>query len=170
MNEVLDYKELREELENHDRKVAGWLLFHNEREVELEKELEEIRQSSVGGVRYSHEMKSVTNKVNDSVANTVIKLTDIKKEKEIKLVKDVLKILPLEKRVFLELRQKYNNTRGGRSRYNAYVKIQVEYAEKMAKITGMSEEEVWREERTLKSWWREILDITVKLALKRNLL
>lgn len=164
------YQVFREELERQDRQVAGWLLYYEDRKKELEREKEEIRESGVSAVSYSHEMKSQTNAINDSVANTVIKLTNLRKEKEIKLVEDILEMLPLEKKVFLQLRQKYNNSRGGRHRYNAYVKIQVEYAEKMAELTGMSEEEVWREERTLKSWWREILDITVKLALKRNLL
>lgn len=40
----------------------------------------------------------------------------------------------------------------------------------MSQQTGMSEEEVWREIRTLQSWWREIVEVTVRLALQRNLL
>lgn len=170
MSNGLSYETLREEFAAQDRKVAGWLLYHDERKVELKKEKEEIRQSCISAVNYSSEAKSKTNKVSDVVSDTVIRLDSIRKEKEVQLVEDVIQMLPLEKRVFLELRQKYNNTRGGRSRYNAYTKIQVEYSERMSELTGMSEEEVWREERTLKAWWREILDITIRLALQRNLL
>lgn len=173
MGETLSYKTLRDELEAYDRKVAGWLLYHEERKKELQGKKEEIMASCLSSISYSQEPKSDTNRVHDSVANTVIKLTDIKLikvEKEIQFVEDIIKMLPLEKRVFLRLRQKYNNTRGGRHRYNAYIKIQIEFAEEMSRITGMSEEEVWKDERTLKAWWREILDIAVRLALKRNLL
>lgn len=171
MSNVLSYETLREEFAAQDRKVAGWLLYHDERKAELKKEKEEIRQSCISAVNYSNEAKSKTNKISDVVLDTVIKLDSIQKEKEVQLVEDVMQMLPLEKKVFLELRQKYNQGRGGsRNRHSAYVKIQVKYAEKMAKITGMSEEEVWKEERTLKAWWREILNIAVRLALKRNLL
>lgn len=170
MGETLSYKTLKDELEAHDRKVAGWLLYHEERKKELQEEEKEIREGSISAVSFSHEAKPVTNNIHDSVVSAVIKLDSIKKAKEIQLVEDIIKMLPLEKRVFLRLRQKYNNTRGSRHKYNAYIKIQIEFAEEMSRITGMSEEEVWKDESTLKKWWRELLDITVKLALKRGLL
>ncbi len=167
------YQVFKEELEAQDRQVAGWLLYYTEIKEELEIEKEEIRQGSVGAVSYSHEMKSKTNSVNDTVADTVIRIDSIderRKAKKVKLIEDIMKSLPLEKKVFLQLRQKYRYHRGGRGRTGAYTKIQFEYAEKMSKLTGISEEEVWKEIRTLQSWWREIIDITVRLALKRNLL
>lgn len=153
--------------------MTEWLLNHEERKKELQGKKEEIMASCLSSISYSQEPKSDTNRVHDSVANTVIKLTDIKLiklEKEIQLVDDVLRLLSLEKRTFLQLRQRYNNTWGGRHKYNAYAKIQHEYAETMSGLTGKEVEDVWKSERTLKAWWEEILNMTVRLALKRNLL
>lgn len=169
VTEVID-RVFIEEFEEQDRKAAGWLLYHGDRKKELEEEKEEIRQSGLSAVSYTHEPKSQTNRKSDSVASTIIKLDSIRKEKEIRLIEDVMQVLPQEKRVFLELRQKYRHVRGGRGNYGAYTKIQYEYAEKMAKLTGKDEEEVWKAEITLKKWWKEIINITVRLALKRNLL
>lgn len=77
MSEALSYEAFRREIEEQNRKVAGWLLYHDERKSELKKEKEEIRQSCISAVNYSNEAKSKTNKVSDVVSDTVIRLDRI---------------------------------------------------------------------------------------------
>jgi len=173
MSEVLSYETFRNEIEEQNRKVAGWLLFYPEMKEWMEEEKEKIRQGVIKSIRYSHEAKSKTNKVNDSVANIIVRIDEIERTKKaqcVRLIEDVMMALPLEKRVFLGLKQKYRYYRGCRGKTGAYTKIQIEYAKVMSQQTGMSEEEVWKEIRTLQSWWREIVEVTVRLALQRNLL
>lgn len=169
VTEAID-KVFMEEFREQDRKAAGWLLHYVDIKERLEEKKEDMYDSTLQAMKISDEPKSRTNLTADQTGNTVVKLSNFKEEKQIRLIEDVMQVLPQEKRVFLQLRQKYRHVRGGRGNYGAYTKIQYEYAEKMAKLTGKDEEEVWKAEITLKKWWKEIIEITVRLALKRNLL
>jgi hypothetical protein len=104
---------------------------------------------------------------------TAQKAVDLSRLKEYELwimtIEDVERILSPKKKVFLEVRRQAEMIKhdgdNGRPNWAGYV--QVNYAEKISRIYGYDHVP---SERTMRSWWNEMADLVVRIAIKRGCL
>ncbi len=86
-------------------------------------------------------------------------------------VEDVESIFSEKKRVFLQARREAAymvKTVRGRPAWVIYV--QRHYADRMSARYNTTPDKFWVNETTLKEWWREMVDVMARVALKRGCL
>lgn len=146
--------------------MAEWLLYYEDRLEEYRREREDIlEQFPVGPVLAD----KPEGKVSDPTGRKVVCLDRHRTTaKWLKLVEDVEKALSPRMRVFLELRREYRYYRGRNGWMEA---VRRRYAERVAAMEGVPEEEVWVEGvNTFSRWWGWIVDYAAREAARRGLL
>lgn len=166
MQVVKVHEQLDTEVKRDNRKVAGWLLFYEERKAEYEKQREAIIESSPPCFL---DAVPGENAVTDPTGRKAVNLARLHEtEKWLRLVEEVESRLPLKMQVFLRLRREYRYRRG---RNGWVAPVQWRYAQEIARILGKNPEDTWVESRTtFYYWWDRIVDYTARLAAKRGLL
>jgi hypothetical protein len=177
--------ELEQEVSRDNRIASGWLLWVDEREVDMQQHREEIIDASSGainaagitvigkgqraGVGHWQMPYIKTTPSSDSTGSRGAALADLGEvEKWIALVREIEKRIPWKMRIFLMLRRECRHHVGRRG-WVAYV--QYHYARQVAEKLGKKPEQTWVESRfTFSQWWSRIVEYTVILASKRGLL
>lgn len=155
------------EIKLDNEEAAGWLLYYPIRRRQYYQD----RLEALGGTR-SPEIRVKSGPGNPTMqkALKLSALDDVGCWLEaIELVESVL---GEKKLAFLRVRREaaYLQERFVRGRPAWVVYTQHQYADEMAKKYQSQPEKFWISERTLKTWWQEIVDLTVRIALKKDLL
>lgn len=149
---------LDEQIKKENRIVAGWLLFYHDRRKEYLARREGILHSS--GPCLSDVVPGGGNITSDTTGRKGQKLADLEEtERWLKLIAEVERRLPADLQIFLRLRQEHRYARGRRG-WTAAVQWQ------LAQELG-SEVET---RQNLHTRWNRIVDITARMAAKRDLL
>lgn len=148
-----------------NKKVEGWLLFYEDRLKEYEDERAEIIRTASPSLFDG--LKGTG--TGDPTGVQGVKLAELQeREQWLRLVEEVERKLPQKLRVYLKVRRKYRHARGS---HGWVVRVQREYAETMAKLTGLPEERYWIDSRrTFWVWWERIVEYAARLAAKEGLL
>jgi hypothetical protein len=174
---------LEQEVSRDNRIASDWLLWVDEREVDMQQHREEIIDASSGAVNgagvtvigkgqragLGHwQIPYVkTTPSSDSTGNRGTTLGDLQEtEKWITLIREVEQRLPWKMRMFLMLRRECRHNVGRRG-WVAYV--QYHYCHQVAKRLRKKPEETWIESRSaFNDWWNRIVEYTVRLAAKKG--
>ncbi|MTI82601.1 MAG: hypothetical protein FH756_01620 [Firmicutes bacterium] len=149
---------LDEQIKKENRIVAGWLLFYHDRRREYLDQREGIIHSS--GPCLSDVVPGGANITSDTTGRKGQKLADLEVTRQwLKLIADVESRLPADLKVFLRLRQEYRYCRG-RKGWTASVQW------RLADELNIEVET----RQNLHTRWNRIVDITARMAAKRNLL
>jgi hypothetical protein len=152
-----------EEMKKHNQIATIWLLYYEDIQHEY---LKITTNNSVYKMEDVIDLKKIL-KINKLLPNKLIySFGSI--EKWLVLIETVQMNLPLKLKIFLMLRQSLRNNRG-RQGWTAL--IQWKFSEEYARVIKKDPEEVWIEDRnTWTRWWDKVVNYTVRLALKNNLL
>lgn len=153
-----------------NKKVAGWLLYYEERKAEYEKRRQDILLKASGGPALACRQER---DMSDPVGNKVEQLLKFEEtDKWLKLIEDVENRLPWKMQVVLRLRREARNRKGysrGRPAWIAYV--QHRYCREIAEREGKDIEDVWvNAPQTFSGWWERIVEYTAREAAKRGLI
>lgn len=144
--------------------AAGWLLWIEERRAETKEQEADIIGRSAGpdmsGIRGSMPGKTTENRGQEVITKTAYE------KAWIQLIDDVSDQLPIHLKVFLKLRQDYRFSRG---RNGWMCQVQQKFAQEMADLTGLSTEHTYRSPTRLADYWDEIVEITAREAIARQL-
>ena len=168
-------QKLKEQNEREDRQIAWWLLrAEDELLAALQQEREELEERAYSSSNSITLMggKDRGGYVEDGKGRSVSVSDRVQRAQAWQdMVRFIEKQLPLEKRKFLEIRRRYKDrVFAGRGRPGWMVAVQRELAEELAEETGMSEGSLFRSEGTLHSWWKWIVNATVREAIRRGLI
>lgn len=155
------------EIKNDNEEAAQWLLYYPIRRRQYYQDRLEV----LGATR-SSEIRVKTGPGNQTLqkALKLSALDDV--ESWLETIELVESVLGEKKLVFLRVRREasYLQERFVRGRPAWVVYTQHHYANEMAKKYQTQPEKFWLSERTLKTWWQEIVDLAVRIALKKGLL
>lgn len=148
-----------------NKKVEGWLLFYEDRLKEYEDERAEIIRTTSPSLFDG--LKGTG--TGDPTGVQGVKLAELQeREQWLRLVEKVERKLPQKLRVYLRVRREYRHARGSQG---WVVRVQRDYAETMAKLTGLPEERHWIDSRrTFWVWWERIVEYAARMAAKEGLL
>lgn len=155
------------EIKNDNEEAAQWLLYYPGRRRQYYQNRLEVLGST-----HSSEIRVKTGPGNQTMQKA-LKLSALNDaECWLETIELVESILGEKKLVFLRVRREaaYIQDRFERGRPAWVVYTQHQYADEMAKRYQSQPEKFWISERTLKTWWQEIVDLTVRIALKKGLL
>lgn len=156
------------DIKAENRIVSDWLLYYPER-LHKHKEHQEYIPS-YRGPSMSGEIQG-KGETSDPTASIVAQR--LKYDSGwFTLIEEVEQSLPEKQRVFLEVRRKATQQRGGKPGRPAWVAyVQCSYPLVMAERTGRDVEHYYiSSDKTIKLWWERIVDYTARLAAKRGLL
>lgn len=152
-----------EEIKRHNQIGAIWLLYYEDIQHEY---LSVIESNMVCKKEAVMDLRDIL-KFNKLFSTQLIYSIG-KVEKWLALIESIEMKLPLKLKVFLMLRRSLRNNRGRRG-WTA--SIQWKFSEEYARLIKKQPEEVWIEDRnTWTRWWDKVVDYTVRVALKNNLL
>ena len=149
------------EARNDNKKVEGWLIWKNERKREYELKREAIMHSSPpppdGQPRGLN--------IGDSTGRKGRKLAMMQQtEQWICLVEEVEQRLPMNLRLLLKLKQEYKiGVRGRPIRWEIAWELSKQLSAIQKKDRSISPD-------TVDEWWERVVEYTVRLAAKKNLL
>ncbi|MEW6726897.1 MAG: hypothetical protein AB1327_08060 [Bacillota bacterium] len=146
--------------------VEGWLLWYRERKQRYESMRELVLHSSPPPMDERPPLDS--NTWGDTTGRKAAALADNKAWRWIALVEDVERRLPPKMQVFLRLRREYRFCRG---RHGWVAAVQTRLIDELARLSGKSPEDLpVYSDRTLRSWWKRIVEYAARTAAKRGLL
>lgn len=150
-----------------DNEIASdWLLYYEDRKRSHFDAIENAVYSP--RLSLTDPRTARTNAISDPTAIAGMALMGSNASRWLALIKEVEERLPWKMQVFLRLRRDHRHARGNQG---WVAPVQWGYAEAVAERTGKQLEDVWIESRTtFNTWWRLIVDYTVRLAAKRGLL
>lgn len=162
---TIDVQQKRE-----NKKVAGWLLYYEERKVEYERKRQNILLKVSGGPAIANHQDG---DVSDPTGRKIDQLAALEETgKWISLIEDIEKRLPWKMQIVLRLRREARTRKGysrGRPAWIAYV--QHRYCNEIAARQGKDIEDVWvNSPDTFTGWWNRIVEYTAREAAKRDLL
>jgi hypothetical protein len=175
---------LEQEVSRDNRIASDWLLWVDEREVDLQEQRDNILFASscalnpagitvIGkgqraGLGHWQAPYIKSHPSSDTTGSKGTQLAALQGAEWIALIREVEQRLPWKMAVFLRLRRDCRHNVGRRG-WIAYV--QYNYAHQLAKKLKKKPEETWVESRfTFGQWWSRIIAYTVILASKRGLL
>lgn len=154
------------EIKRDNEISSDWLLYYPFRKKQYYEDLLDIENSSPRS-----EVKVRTGPGNQTMQKAVKKLDLSHTELWLQSVEIVEGIFNEKKLVFLQVRREaayiVKNIRG-RPAWVVYV--QQQYADRMAKRYNTTPERFWVSETTLKDWWREMVEVMARVAIKKGCL
>lgn len=161
-------KTLDQQRKAEDRVCEDWLLFAEDRAQTLAERREEVLHSSSAP---NNGQPGAPYYVSRPTENTGLACATIRVEEAqawVDLMKIVAEGLPTHLQVFLDLRRKTRFQRGNQG-WVAYV--MAHYPIEMERATGKSASVHYVSHRsTFTVWWRDIVNITARLAIRRGML
>lgn len=154
------------EIKRDESEAADWLLYYHDRKHEYYKDLnilQNTNQVSEVNIRAG---------VGNPTQDKIVRLSGlVKTEKWLETIEIVEDNLSPRTKTFLKVRREaaYSN-RNVRGRPAWIIYVQHHYAKEMAKLTNRQPEDFWLSDPTIKLWWKKLIDLTVKAALKRGCL
>lgn len=159
---------LEQARKSENRTVEDWLLYAEDRAKILRQQRNDMLTPA--GVSCDG-MPGAPYYVSNPTANTAIAAASIPldtAEAWVELVRLVEIGLPTHLQVFLELRRQTRHCRGNKG-WVAFV--QSRFPQEMEKATGKPAKDHFVSHRsTFTDWWNVVLDITVRLAIRKGLL
>ncbi len=155
------------EIKSDNEEASSWLLYYPVRRRQYYQDRLELLGSTP-----SSEIRVKTGPGNQTMQKALRMSALDHVEDWLKIIELVENVLGEKKLVFLKVRREasYIQDRFVRGRPAWVVYTQHHYANEMAKKYQSQPEKFWLSERTLKSWWQEIVELTARLALKKGLL
>ena len=157
-----------EDIKRQNQIASEWMLYYHQRyEIynQIKTDSTSLTASQATGMPHG-------SGISDPTAQKTIELDRMKNDELwLMTVEDVERIVSPQKRIFIEVRRRaeYNKNDGiatvGRPGWVSYT--QVEYAEKIYRMYGY---EQVPSERTMISWWNQIVELAVRVAIKRGCL
>lgn len=154
------------EIKNDNHEAADWLLFYPFRRTQFYQDKIEL----MNGTKLP-EVPVYTGPGNPTMQKALSLSGLLKTEAWLETIELVESILGEKKLVFLKYRREaaYSNRKiKGRPAWVTYV--QHHYAEEMSKRYGHPAENFWIAEKTIKTWWAQMVELTARVAIKRKLL
>lgn len=158
-----------EQIKKDYRTTEDWILLYYEKRAEYYKEARHIRDRS-----YCMDVGRGGESIIRWQDFQVIQFADLDyMEKWLLAVELMWATLSPKKKIFVEQRrraeQKNRYLREQRKgRINWILFVQEHYANEMAKKYSRKPEEYWSSEGTVKIWWKEIIDLTRLIAIKKG--
>lgn len=158
-----------EDLKKDNRTAAEWLLFYEFRKAAYQEDYIE----ALNGRKAIENIGGGKSGVGNPTLTKTVMISDIiYAEKWIKTIDDVHRMLGEKKLIFLKVRREAVNMTSkhkerGRPAWVPYV--QRRCTEELMNRYGLHQESC-PSERILTEWWRKIIDLTVRVAMKRGLL
>lgn len=155
------------EIKRDNEIASDWLLYYPFRRRQYYEDLLDVENSTP----VSAEVNVKTGPGNQTMQKAV-KLVELSRtELWLQCVEDVEGIFSEKKLIFLQARREAAymvKTVRGRPAWVVYV--QRHYAERMAVRYNTTPDKFWVSETTLKEWWREIVEIVARVAIKKGCL
>lgn len=152
-----------EGIKRNNQIAAAWLLYYEDIKHEY---LRRIDSNQVYKMDDDVDLGNILNLTKLSSIKPIYSFCCIGRWLE--LIESVETKLPLNLKVFLMLRRSLRNNRGRRGWTSS---LQLKFSEEYARLIRKKPEEVWIEDRnTWTRWWEKVVDYTVRVALKNNLL
>ncbi len=150
-----------------DNKMAEeWLLLYPARLKQFYQDRKDILYSAqVQKVEVSN------SRMSDFVVNKAVRLAKLENvERWLKIIELVEETLSEEKKIFLECRREtaFSPAGKGPGRPAWVVYVQKQYAERMAEKYNTAVEKFWVSETTIKNWWNEVVNLTARVAIKKQ--
>jgi hypothetical protein len=156
------------DIKKQNQIASEWILYYHQRSQLYTKMQNNI--SALSATQYTG-MPHGSGK-SDSTVQKVIELEKLKND-ELWLItiEDIEKIVSPQKKVFIEVRRRAEEFKNdgiatvGRPGWVSYT--QATYADKIYRMYGY---EQVPSERTMMSWWNQVVDLAVRVAIKRGCL
>lgn len=158
-----------QELRKDYRTAEEWLIFYRERKEQYYDDMRYIRDESP-----SFDFHKAIASGSSWTEYKAIQIFNLENdEKWILTVEIIQEMLSDKKAVFLEMRRRAarkNKTLydQGKPKVNWIMFVQEHYANFMAKQYHTPKEKFWLSENTIKAWWKEIVNTTRLIALKKK--
>jgi hypothetical protein len=157
-----------QDIKRQNQIASEWILYYHQRFQVFNQMQNNI--SALAATQYTGIPQGKG--ISDPTAQKVIKLDSLKNDELwLTTIKDVEKIVSPQKKVFIEVRRRAEESRNagiatvGRPGWVSYT--QATYADKIYRMYGY---EQVPSERTMMSWWNQIVELTVRVAIKRGCL
>lgn len=154
-----------EEIKEDNKEAAEWLLYYPFRRRQFYKD----KQDEICASSALPEVVTRTGPGNPTAVHALRLSNLVKCEQWLEVVEVVESVVGEKKLVFLKYRREaaYITQRvKGRPAWVLYV--QRHYADEMAKRYASNPEAFWLSEKTMKHWWEQLVDITARIAIKKN--
>lgn len=152
-----------EEIKRNNQIVTVWLLYYEDIQSEYNRI---IKSKLVYKMDDSMDLREILNLNKLPSIKFVYSFSNM--VKWLALIENIEKKLPPKLNVFLMIRRSLRNNRGRRGWTSS---LQWKFSEEYALLMKKQPEEVWIEDRnTWTRWWDKVVDYTVRVALKNNLL
>lgn len=153
------------EIKNDNHEAADWLLYYPFRRSQFYRDKVEL----MNGTKLP-EVPVYTGPGNPTMQKALSLSGLLKTEAWLETIELVESMLSDKKRIFLQCRREAAYmTRKVKGRPAWVVYTQIHYADEMAKRYGHSPEKYWVSENTLKFWWANMVEVTARVAIKKNL-
>lgn len=158
-----------DDIKQDNQIAANWLLNYEN----LKRQYEQDYADAMSGRQVVDNIGGSRSGVGNPTLSKVVRITDIlETEKWLQTVEDIHKIIGEKKLIFLCARREAvhlpPSREKGRPAWVVYTQQQC--AERMARRYNASIEKCWLSERTMREWWMQIVNLTVRIAMKRNCL
>lgn len=157
-----------QDIKEQNQVASEWILYYHQRSqlhTQMQKNISALTASQCTGMPHGSGKS-------DSTVQKVIALDRLKNDELwLMTIEDVEKIVSPQKKVFIEVRRRAEEFKNdgiatvGRPGWVSYT--QATYAEKIYRMYGY---EQVPSERTMMSWWNQLVDLAVRVAIKRGCL
>lgn len=157
-----------EDIKKQNQIASEWMLYYHQRcqvHTQIQEDILALTASKCTGMPHGSGLS-------DQTAQKVIDLDRLKNEELwLRTVLDVEKIVGPQKKIFIEVRRRAEESKSdgiaavGRPGWVSYT--QATYADKVYRMYGY---EQVPSERTMITWWNQIVELAVRVAIKRGCL